>query len=232
MYWIAVGDVHESTGMLKSIPGIGRAEGLILTGDLTNRGREDKAQSVLDQASEANPSLLAQMGNMDYPEVGELLSRRGENIHRQARVLASGLVLMGVGFSTPTPFGTPSEIPEETLELWLKETHQLALDLAAKDCAARACPEGGVRLVAVIHTPPLNTSLDRTSGGVHVGSPAVRAFIEQAQPEVVLCGHIHESVGEERLGASHVLNPGLLASGGYVRLGFIDGQLRASLERI
>jgi len=232
MYWIAVGDVHESAGMLKSIPGIGEAEGLILTGDLTNRGREAKAQSVLDQALEVNRTLLAQMGNMDHAEVGELLSRRGENIHLQARVLAPGLVLMGVGFSTPTPFGTPSEVPEETLELWLKQTHRQVLDLAAKECAARACPKGGARLVAVIHTPPLNTTLDRTSSGVHVGSRAVREFIEQAQPEVVICGHIHESVGEERLGRSHVLNPGLLASGGYVRLGLSDGQLRASLERV
>jgi uncharacterized protein len=227
MYWIAVGDVHESTGMLKAIPGINAAEGLILSGDLTNRGREDKARLVLDRALEANRTLMAQMGNMDHPEVGELLSRRGENIHRQARLLAPGVVLMGVGFSPPTPFGTPSEIPEAELALWLQETHQLARDLAASECAT--CP---FRLVAVIHAPPLDTRLDRTSSGLHVGSAGVRAFIEQAQPEVVICGHIHESVGEERLGRSHVLNPGLLAGGGYVRLGLTDGQLHASLERV
>lgn len=225
MYWIAVGDVHESTGMLKAIPGITAAQGLILTGDLTNRGRQDKAQHVLDQALLANPTVLAQMGNMDHPEVGELLTRRGMSIHRQARLLAPGLVLMGVGFSTPTPFGTPSEIPEAQLAQWLSETHQLALDCMAQEPAAS-------QLVAVIHTPPLNTTLDRTSGGLHVGSAAVRAFIETAQPAVVICGHIHEAVGEERLGASHVLNPGLLAQGGYVRLGYTAGQLRASLERV
>ncbi len=227
MYWIAVGDVHESAGVLESIPGIHEAKGLILSGDLTNRGREAKAQRVLDQALCANPTVLAQMGNMDHPEVGELLSRRGENIHRQARLLAPGLVLMGVGWSTPTPFGTPSEIPEAELVRWLDETHRLAQGLAARDGDA-----GGFHLVAVIHTPPLNTALDRTMSGAHVGSAGVRAFIEKAQPEVVICGHIHEAVGEERLGASHVLNPGLLAEGGYVRLGLTGGQLRASLERV
>jgi len=227
MYWIAVGDVHESIGMLGAIPGIKEAEGLILTGDLTNRGREDKAQRVLDQARAANPTLLAQMGNMDHAEVGELLSRRGENIHRQARLLAPGLVLMGVGWSTPTPFGTPSETSEAELADWIRQTHQLALDVAASECTA--CP---FRLVAVIHTPPLNTALDRIASGVHVGSAGVRAFIEEAQPDVVVCGHIHEAVGEEHLGRSHVLNPGLLASGGYVRLAFTGGALRASLERV
>ncbi|OGR34697.1 MAG: serine/threonine protein phosphatase [Desulfovibrionales bacterium GWA2_65_9] len=227
MYWIAVGDVHESTGVLESIPGIHEAKGLILTGDLTNRGREDKARRVLDLARKANPTLLAQMGNMDHPEVGELLVRSGANIHRQARLLAPGLVLMGVGWSTPTPFGTPSEVPEAELVRWLDETHRLAQALAARDGAA-----GGFHLVATIHTPPLGTTLDRTSRGVHVGSAGVRAFIEKAQPEVVICGHIHEAVGEEHLGRSHVLNPGLLAEGGYVRLGLTNGQLRASLERV
>jgi Icc-related predicted phosphoesterase len=227
MYWIAVGDVHESAGMLRAIPGVKEAEALILTGDLTNRGREAKARHVLDQALGANQNLLAQMGNMDHPEVGELLSRLGMSIHRQARLLAPGLVLMGVGFSTPTPFGTPSEIPEAELARWIAETHRQAQDLATRECSACAS-----QLVAVIHTPPLGTALDRTSGGAHVGSPAVRAFIEEAQPEVLICGHIHEAVGEERLGKSHVLNPGLLAEGGYVRLSLSDGKLCASLERV
>lgn len=235
MYWIAVGDVHESTGMFRAIPDIAGARGLIISGDLTNRGREDKARHVLDQALQANPTVLAQMGNMDHAEVGELLTRRGLNIHRQARLLAPGLVLLGVGWSTPTPFGTPSETPEAELARWLDETRQLAQDLAAQDLSARNLATGdstATKLVAIIHTPPLGTSLDRTSSGSHVGSPAVRAFIEQVQPEAVICGHIHEAVGEERLGVSHMLNPGLLAGGGYVRLGFTGGVLRASLERV
>jgi hypothetical protein len=226
MYWIAVGDVHESAGMLKSIPGISNAEALILSGDLTNRGREAQAARVLDAALLANPRVLAQLGNMDHAEVDRLLTQRGVNIHRQARLLAPGLVLMGVGCSTPTPFGTPSEIGEDVLARWIGETHQLALNLAARDCPDRA------HLVAVIHTPPQGTSLDRTAGGAHVGSPAVRTFIEEVQPEIVICGHIHESVGEERLGCSHILNPGLLAEGGFVRLSLTDGELRASLERV
>ena len=224
MYWIAVGDVHESTGMLGAIPGVSGAEALILTGDLTNRGREAAAVRVLDRAQTVNPHVLAQVGNMDHQEVDQLLAQRGVNIHRKALVLAPGLVLMGVGWSTPTPFGTPSETSEDELSGWIAETYVKAQTLAART--------PGARLLAVIHTPPLNSSLDRTSSGAHVGSAGVRAFIESAQPEVCLCGHIHEAVGEERLGRTHVLNPGLLAEGGFVRLRFVDGQLRASLEQV
>ena len=227
MYWIAVGDVHESTGMLGSIPGIQGAEAVILTGDLTNRGREPQAERVLDRVLAVNPHVLAQPGNMDHAEVDALLTRRGLNIHCQARLLAPGLVLMGVGCSTPTPFHTPSEISEAELVRLIRETHQQALDLAHRDC-----PGCAFRLLAVIHTPPLNTSLDRTTNGAHVGSAGVRAFIEEAQPDVLLCGHIHESVGEERLGRTHALNPGLLSEGGFVRLNLADGELRATLERV
>ena len=64
-----------------------------------------------------------------------------------------------------------------------------------------------------------------------VGSKAVRAFLESAQPEICVCGHIHEGRGEERLGACHVLNPGLVSEGGYVRVDLENGALSASLGR-
>jgi Icc-related predicted phosphoesterase len=59
------------------------------------------------------------------------------------------------------------------------------------------------RAVMLFHTPPYQTSLDRAALDgkmvdhvpldVHVGSMAVRRFIEARQPLVTLHGHIHES---------------------------------------
>jgi Icc-related predicted phosphoesterase len=46
----------------------------------------------------------------------------------------------------------------------------------------------------------------------------VREFIEEQQPELCLCGHIHESRAEDRIGKTHVINPGPLKEGGYVLL--------------
>jgi len=227
MYWIVVGDVHGSTAMFGRIPGVAGAEALILSGDLTNRGRVDKARHVLDQALLANPTVLAQMGNMDHPEVGELLTRRGENIHCQARLLAPGLVLMGVGWSAPTPFGTPSEASEDELAAWLIETHD-----AARALAGPAKPDGtGGRVLAVIHNAPHGTGLDALPGGQNVGSHAVRAFLDDAQPDICVCGHIHEGRGEAFLGRCHTLNPGLLSEGGFVRVSLDNGKLSASLEQ-
>lgn len=223
MYWIAVGDIHESTERLASIPGVREAAGLIITGDMTNRGGPEQAGRVLAVAQAVNPVVLAQVGNMDLPQVDAHLSALGLNMHRQARWLAPGLALMGVGFSSPTPFGTPCEAGEDELAAWLAEARRQALSLPG------AAP--GDALLAVIHTPPKNTRLDCLPGGMCVGSTAVREFIMAAQPDVCVCGHIHEAVGEERLGRSHVLNPGMLAEGGFVRLNFEGGRLTAVLGR-
>jgi hypothetical protein len=41
-----------------------------------------------------------------------------------------------------------------------------------------------------------------------VGSAVIRSFVEREQPDLVLCGHIHESRGSDRIGRTQVVNPG------------------------
>jgi hypothetical protein len=219
MNWIVVGDVHQNTDMFERIPGVDEAEALIISGDLTTRGGPSQADAVIMAALRANPRVLAQLGNMDQPDVTAHLAAKGMNIHREARLLAPGLALMGVGWSTPTPFGTPSETSEQELAAWLAETHAKTKDLAGP----------GGRVLAIIHNAPRGTRLDRLPSGAHVGSTAVRSFLEAAQPDVCVCGHIHESRGEERLGRCHVLNPGDLLSRGFVRVSLEHGALAACL---
>jgi Icc-related predicted phosphoesterase len=77
------------------------------------------------------------------------------------------------------------------------------------------------RAVFLFHTPPHETQLDRvaTDGKVvdhvpldlHVGSVAVRRFVETRQPVVTLHGHIHESARltgswRDRLGRTHAFS--------------------------
>jgi hypothetical protein len=57
--------------------------------------------------------------------------------------------------------------------------------------------------------------VDRLSSGIHVGSTAVREFVERRQPDVVICGHIHEARGTDRLGKTKIVNCGKAGSGFY-----------------
>lgn len=217
-YWIGLGDTHGHTANFARIPEAAGAEAIILSGDLTIRGVVGEARRIIDAARGANPRLLAQLGNMDHAPVQEWLDGEGMGIHLQALELLTGVGLMGVGCSPPTPFGTPSEYPDAAIGRWLDETYEKAKHF--------------VHLLLVCHTPPVNTKADVVSSGVHVGSAAVRAFVERVQPEVMLTGHIHESACEDVLGRTIIVNPGDFASGGYAVIGFNGQRLTAELKTV
>jgi hypothetical protein len=62
--------------------------------------------------------------------------------------------------------------------------------------------------VLVTHIPPLDTKLDNL-GWTLAGSAGVREVIEETQPNLVLCGHLHETFGRiDRIGRSKIVNVG------------------------
>ena len=109
-----------------------------------------------------------------------------------ARVLhGEGTEIGGVSF-----FGLGGGVPVTPWD-W-------SFDLSEEEAADRlaACPPGGV---LVVHSPPKGC----VDGARRLGSEAILAAIEEKQPHLVVCGHIHEAAGEEAtVGASRVLNVG------------------------
>lgn len=225
-YWVAFGDIHDDTSRLGGIPELPGAAGVIVTGDITLGGGITQAARVLEPLAAGTPRLYAQVGNMDRPEITGWLEEKGWNLHGRARELFPGVMALGVGASPVTPFGTPGEYPESRLTEWMEQAQAEARTLAA----AAALTQGGERsaLVLVAHAPPRASACDRLHNGLPAGSAAVREFIERHQPDVCLCGHIHESRAEDWIGATHVINPGTLGSGGYALLWreLEDGHIR------
>lgn len=217
-HWIAFGDIHERIDAAARIDDLGSASGVFLSGDLTNVGTRESASRILSAVADRNPRIFAQIGNMDTPAVERLLTERKVNVHAQVTDLGGGVCLAAVGYSTPTPFSTPSEVSEAQICQWTRDV----LDQA----------NAFTHVILMVHTPPHGTVVDRLPTGAHVGSPGVRALIEKYQPAIVITGHIHEGVGEERIGRSHVLNPGNFAKGGYVRIEETPNGLAASLRSV
>lgn len=65
----------------------------------------------------------------------------------------------------------------------------------------------------VSHSPPHGTRCDMIGAHTHVGSRALRAFVERHQPPLVLSGHIHEaprvsSAWRDTIGRTAIVNPG------------------------
>jgi len=66
----------------------------------------------------------------------------------------------------------------------------------------------GEKVVLVTHQPPYGFKVDWISDR-HVGNKDYRAFIERIKPRLVLCGHLHETVGTiEKFGEMKVVNAG------------------------
>jgi hypothetical protein len=206
IHWIGIGDIHGDIMNIDRIPGLSDAEGVIISGDLTTHGN----------VRARNPKVYAQIGNMDSQEINAWLEQEGVNIHAKGLMIGPGVGLVGVGTSSPTPFNTPSEYPDTRLGEWLEAGYS---QLEAAD-----------HLLLVAHDPPRGTKADVVGGGQHVGSEAVREFIERVRPQVCLTGHIHEARSRDRLEDTIVINPGMLSRGGYAVIGLKDGKLTAELK--
>jgi len=215
--WIAIGDIHDDVSQIERVPGISEAQGILISGDITNRGTRGRAEALLRKIEPFNANILAQIGNMDTPGVEDFLEERGFNVHARTTDLGFGVGLMAVGYSTPTPFGTPSEVSDRQLEAWLDQAAEGAQDFE--------------HLVLMAHNPPFGTHTDRVRSGQPVGSRAVRAFIEKHQPDVCITGHIHESKAVDWIGKTQVINPGLFGFGGYVLVRLLGGRLEAELRQ-
>jgi hypothetical protein len=215
-FWIAIGDIHGDVSGIGDIPGISQAQGVLVSGDITDYGSRALAEKLLGRIQHVNPNILAVIGNMDTRQVEELLEEKGYNAHARATDLGFGVGLIGVGYSAPTPFGTPSEVSDAQLHSWLEQAVQQAKDYK--------------HLVLMAHNSPFGTKTDRVGFGQSVGSKAVREFIEKYQPDVCVSGHIHESKAVDWVGKTQIINPGLFRAGGYVVIRLADNALEAELQ--
>ena len=76
----------------------------------------------------------------------------------------------------------------------------------------------------VTHAPPFNTAADRIENGEHVGSSGIQKSIHEFEPQINLCGHIHEAKSVSKIGkTTDVANPGMLKDNGAILIDIKDG---------
>lgn len=158
--------------------------------------RTDIAKIIVAELESLGKPLVVVPGSWDKDLVG-WLDKKGISVH------ARGTLIGGVGFygygGARTPFGTPFEPADGEIELGLVKAYQEIKDARVK--------------VQLTHMPPARTEIDRIPSGAHVGSEAVRRFIEENQPNVAISSHIHEAKGIDELGRTKLVNPGRFPEG-------------------
>ncbi len=213
---ISFGDIHEDLSNLKPLKNeLKNADLVIVTGDLTNFNGCKEAERVIEEIMKYNENVLAQLGNLDQPEVNDYLTDRGINLHRNG-FIRDDIGIFGVGGSNPTPFNTPTEFSEDEIETFLLDGIDKVKSATFK--------------IMVPHMPPKETKLDIISAGVHVGSQSVRNFILKHKPDIALSGHIHEARGSDTIGNTLAFNAGMFRDGGYVVITKQAGELSAELK--
>ena len=196
---VALSDIHGRLGSLDPLePWLEEADLVVLAGDITHFGHATDARSIVEQVRPHAARLLAVTGNCDYPDVADVLVEMEISLET-APVMVDGLAVVGLGGALPGPVPTPHVFSEDELATQVLQ-------------AAGSLPEDS-RFVLVSHQPPRDTAADRISAGQHVGSLAVRQFIEDRQPLICFTAHIHESRGMSRIGETLVVNPGPLGRG-------------------
>jgi uncharacterized protein len=131
--------------------------------------------------------------------------------------------LVSMGWSSPTPWSTPRELPEEEF-----------LDRLSGLMAGVRDPQ---KTVVMTHVPPFDSGLDTapllspdlrptvSAGDVlrgPVGSRGVRTAIETFKPVLGVHGHIHESGGQRRIGDTLSINAGSESNVGILRGYLVD----------
>jgi Icc-related predicted phosphoesterase len=193
---------------------------------LMNERVEAWMRLATERLADSDVPLYVIPGNDDDFGIDPILdSDEFSPVNADGRVLEmpGGLQLLSYGWSNETPWKTPREVPED-------ELHRQLDTLAQQVTDAR-------RAVFMIHVPPHDSGLDIapildenlrptvSAGDVlrgPVGSTAVRRVIEERQPVLSVHGHIHESGGERKIGATTSVNPGSEANHGILRGYLVD----------
>ncbi len=207
-------DLHGRRAALgRILADAGAVDAVLLGGDITNFGSPIDADRVIELTRAKVSTVLAVAGNCDSAAIDRRLVELGVSLHGR------GVLIRAVGL-----FGLSATPP------WNKGMYQLTeAALAAALRAGHAQVRQAAQHVLLAHVPPYNTRLDRTLFWSHAGSSALRTFIEEAQPGLVLCGHIHEARGIDRLGATVAVNCGHGARGAYA-IAEVEQQIRVELR--
>jgi hypothetical protein len=176
------GDIENMLSYLDKIKEL-KFDVVVCPGDFTDINvpsgftQEEIARLIISELKSLKKPVLAVPGNVDTKNMIGIFEEEDVSIHGRGREIR-GVGFYGFG-GAKTPFGTNIEPSEEEIKLGLQNAWN-----DVKECKHK---------IQVTHAPPHNTRMDIIQTGMHVGSVAVREFIEEHQPILAISAHIHEA---------------------------------------
>jgi len=203
MVILGISDLHGRIDALAAIlDQVDRCDIVALAGDITHFGSPKDVDQIIELCRSHADHVFAVAGNCDSASIDQRLNELGVGL------AGRGVVINGVGIHglSGIPPWRPGmyQFPEDELASYLQVGFQQIA--------------GSSVHLLLTHVPPRQCGVDRVIWGCHVGSRAVQEFLSTAQPDLVLCGHVHEGRGIERQGRTMIVNCGHAASGYYAKI--------------
>jgi uncharacterized protein len=182
---------------------------VVLGGDLCPRTDGDAEENISFQSKfikefmipllhKLKKDVYLIMGNDDFRINFPLLEKAGKNIHsiHKRSMKIHDKSVAGYSFVNPTPFRLKDwEKPDDEKKEKPKQIFDIVITSAAKEDGTIEQDLQNMKgnSIYVTHAPPFGTKLDAIADEMHVGSKAIKRFIDKEQPLLTLHGHIHES---------------------------------------
>ena len=195
---------------------------------------------VSELKNESKISVYLILGNNDWAATLPLFRELAEAnllflLHDQKYNLTEDLAITGYPYIPPTPFSPKDfekrdykEDPPKCTSIHpvVSTAGRIRLTDELNYFAKRSSIQEDLidlhrsinreRMIYVMHAPPHNTLLDQMDDGSHLGSKAIRDFIDIHQPYITLHGHIHESPAVtgtcwQKIGKTLSINSGQIA---------------------
>ena len=200
---LALADLHDRAEMLKPLRSVD-ADLIAFCGDLHDGRGLETAWTTANALAGLGRTVLIVPGNMDHKDVaiklwreaGFIMLHRSTFEHENCGFLGMG----GMVARNPRRLGDGTRYYHQDEEVY--------------QTLAKVFPKISNKKFKIIitHQPPRGAR-DTLYNGERSGSVSLRRFVEEFQPDLLLCGHIHEDRGEACIGSTKIVNVGELRRG-------------------
>ena len=206
MKLLVISDLHAHNDVLDKMDDIfSKADAVLFAGDFAECFKPETGEEALEKLCSKHDTIFAVLGNCDNEVFMQDLEDKDICVEK-ALVFHEGLAISGSGGGTIFTGKTEFERTEEDI-------------LSDYDVVVNSVEQSGDNslwrdMILISHNPPKGEVVDAVNPTLHAGSQKFTDFIIEHKPLAVICGHIHEGCGTEKIGDTLVINPGSLGEKG------------------
>ncbi len=200
---LGLADLHDRSEML-SLLAKADADIIAFCGDLHNASSPLQARPAAEALARVGPPVLIVPGNMDHRDVvPDLWREAGFKMMHGSSLRCGNYGFLGMGGMV---VHDPKRLRDPARYYHREEEIYDSLSSAHREVS-------NSRMVIVLTHQPPRCSRDTIYTGERTGSVGLRHFVEEYQPDLLLCGHIHEDRGEAEIGRTRIINVGEMRRG-------------------